>query len=60
MKFLQQDCGNNFSFLKGGRCVVASLKVEIVAPDETLVSFNVSALFTGIPVPVALKVIYRK
>ena len=35
-------------------------EIQKVAPDETLVSFNVSTLFTSIPVVVALEVINRK
>ena len=33
---------------------------SIINPDETIVSFDVSALFTSIPVPVTLDVINKK
>ena len=36
------------------------MREQKVAPDETLVSFDISGLFTNIPVPVALEFIQRK
>ena len=35
------------------------MRPQKVAPDETLVSFDVSSLFTNITIPVALEVINR-
>ena len=52
-------CGNNFSFIKGSKGLANCLKEQKVAPDETLTSFDVSALFTSIPAPVALEVVTR-
>ena len=49
-KILQQYCGNNFSLVKDIKGLDASLKKQKVAPDETVVSFDVSGLFTSIPV----------
>ena len=59
-RIIQQYCGNNFSFVKVSKGLAKSLRDQKVAPYETLVSFNVSALFTSIPVTVALEVINRK
>ena len=42
------------------RGLAESLKEQKVAPDETLVCFDVSVLFTSSPVPVALEVINGK
>ena len=49
---LQHYSGNNFSFAKDRKGLAKSLKEQKVALDGTLVSFDVSALFTSIPVPV--------
>ena len=37
-----------------------NVREQKVAPDETLVSFDVSALFSSIPVSIALEVINRQ
>ena len=47
-KILQQYCGNNFSFVKESKGLAESLKEQKIAPDETLTSFDVSALYTNI------------
>ena len=52
-KILQQYCGNDFSFVKDRKGLAESLKEQNVASDEALVSFDVRALFSSIPVPVA-------
>ena len=51
--FLQQYFGNNSSFVKDSKGLPEFLKEQKVALDETLVSFDVTALFTSIPVFVA-------
>ena len=54
-KILQQYCGNNFPFVQNSKGLVESIKEQNVAADKTLVSFDVSALCTIIPVPGAFK-----
>ena len=49
-----------FLFVKDSKGLAECLREQKVAPDETLVSFDVSALFTSISVWVALEVINRK
>ena len=59
-RIIQQYCGNNFSFIKDSKGLAKGLRDIKVAPDETLVSFNVRAFFTSILVPVTLEVTNRK
>ena len=59
-KILQAYTGNNFSFVKDSKGLPEILKGKNINSDETLVSFDVRALFTSILVPVALEVINRK
>ena len=49
-----------FLIVKDRKGLSKSLKEQKVAPDETLLSFDVSMLFTSIPAPVALEAINRK
>ena len=53
-------CVNNFSFVKDSKGSTESIKKQTVSPNKTLVSFDISAHFTSIPVPVAHEVIKRK
>ena len=59
-RILQKYTGKNFSFVKDSKGLAESLKGKTINPDETIVSFDVSALFISIPVLVALEVINRK
>ena len=59
-RILQKYTGKNFSFVKDSKGLAESLKGKTIKPDETIVSFDVSALFSSIPVPVTMEVINRK
>ena len=60
-KILQNYCGKTLSFIKDSTNFIKKIKHLLVNPEEQIVvPFDVSALFTGIPVPVALQVINSK
>ena len=58
---LQNYCGKTSSFVKDSTDFIKKIKHLSIDPEEeTIVSFDVSAPFTSIPVPVALQVINSK
>ena len=58
---LQNDCGKTSSFVKDSIDFIQKITHLSINPEEeALVSFYVSALFTCIPVPVALQAINSK
>ena len=60
-KILQNYCGKTSFFVKDSTDFIQKIKHLLIHPEEeTIVSFDVSAVFTSIPVPVALQVISSK
>ena len=58
-KILQRYTGKNF-FVKDNKGLGDSFKGKSINSDDTLISFDVIALLTSIPVPVTLEVINKK
>ena len=60
-KILQNYCGKTSSLVKDSTFFIQKLKHLLINPEEeTFMSFDVSAVFTNIQVPVALQVINSK